>query len=71
MVTRLVKKIFSLPFRVVRRALQLWTSSQPEILSVGGMTPEASSELLFALRQAATTAEVSSATTAWRQGKFA
>ena len=58
MVPRLVRKIFGLPFRFVRRALQLWTPSQPEILPVGGLTPEASSELLFALRQAATTAEV-------------
>ena len=59
MVPRLVKKVFGFPFRLVRRALQLWTPSQPEILPVGGLTPEASSELLFALRQAATTAEVS------------
>ncbi|CAL5228618.1 g11782 [Coccomyxa viridis] len=57
MVPRLVRKIFGLPSRFVRRALQLWTPSQPEILPVGGLTPEASSELLFALRQAATTAE--------------
>ena len=58
MVSRLVKKILGLPFKFARRALQLWTPSQPEILPVGGLTPEASSELLFALRQAATTAEV-------------
>lgn len=58
MATRLVRKIIGLPLKFVRRALQLWTSSQPEILPVGGLTPEASSELLFALRQAATTAEV-------------
>ena len=58
MVPRLLKKVFGFPFRIVRRALQLWTPSQPEILPVGGLTPEASSELLFALRQAATTAEV-------------
>ena len=59
MFPRLVRKMFGLPLKFVRRALQLWTPSQPEILPVGGLTPEASSELLFALRQAATTAEVS------------
>ena len=58
MLPRLLKKVLGFPFRIVRRALQLWTPSQPEILPVGGLTPEASSELLFALRQAAITAEV-------------
>ena len=59
MVPRLLKTVLGLPLKIVRRALKQWTFSKPEIIPVGGLTPEVSSELLFALRQAATTAEVS------------
>ena len=58
MVPRLLKTVLGLPLKIVRRALKQWTFSKPEIIPVGGLTPEVSSELLFALRQAATTAEV-------------
>lgn len=64
MVPRLAKKLFGFPLRLIRKVLQLWNPSQPDILPVGGLTLEASSELLFALRQAATTAEVSPCGTA-------
>ncbi|CAK0782307.1 hypothetical protein CVIRNUC_005626 [Coccomyxa viridis] len=57
MVPRLLKTVLGLPLKIVRRALKQWTFSKPEIIPVGGLTPEVSSELLFALRQAATTAE--------------
>ncbi len=62
MVSRLVKKIFLFPVRILSRTYRVITAatSVPDVLPVGGLSGERASGLLFALRQIIQTDEVCS-----------